>query len=150
MAAIAVNWDFFGKQSSLNDLTKFIQVPPCHSLPFDKISPLLIYVGRSHCVFIGRASGQCQWSYGQVSQATSVSPAFPVFPMRTAGFCRLDTEQRLTAVTLEGTTTCILQSWTSGTCGSFMCIWYWSRRAVWLEWCRLLDGTDHNMLKAQL
>lgn len=48
-ALIAVNWDFFGKQSSLNDLTKFIQVPPRHSLVFDNISPLLIYVGRSHC-----------------------------------------------------------------------------------------------------
>lgn len=45
----AVNWDFFGKQSSLNDLTKFILVPPCHSLPFDSISQLLIYVGRSDC-----------------------------------------------------------------------------------------------------
>lgn len=149
-ALIAVNWDFFGKQSSLNDLTKFIQVPPRHSLVFDNISPLLIYVGRSHCVFIGWAFGQCQRSYGQVSQATSVSSAFPVFPMRAARFCRLDTEQRLTAVTLESTTTCILQSWTSGTCGSFLCIWYWSRRAVGLDWCRLLDGTDHNMLKAQL
>jgi len=81
-----------------------------YTLPFDNISPLLIYVGRSHCVFIGRAFGQWQWSYGQVSEATSVSPAFPVFPVRTAGFCRLDTEQRLTAVTLEGTATCILQS----------------------------------------
>lgn len=88
----AVNWDFFGKQSSLNDLTKFILVPPRHSFPFDSISQLLMYVGRSDSVFIGQAFGQCHRSCGQVSQATSVSPVFPVFPKGAAGFCRLDTD----------------------------------------------------------
>ncbi len=147
---IAVNLDFFGKQSSLNDLTKFILVPPHHSLPYDSISQLLINVGRSDGIFIGRGVRPVPQELWTGVTCNFCLSCLCCFSQGAAGFCRLDTEQRLTAVTSESTTTCILQTWTSGTCGSFLCVWYWSRRAVRLDWFGLLDGTDHNMLKAQL
>ncbi len=108
-----------------------------HSLSIPSASFSFMWGGQTVLIFIGRAFGQCHRSYGQVSQATSVFLPFLFFQ---GGSWILQTRHwtEVNCSDLREHNTCILQTWTAGTCGSFLCVWYWSRQAVGLEWIQTI------------